>query len=773
MDMALKRARTYVRLDQPKKAEGSFQSAITARPNNADVWIARGRTFAELGWKDRADADFTKAAALTPEELDRFPQAGWWVIGPYNKDLTVPCPPEKDPDPSRPVARIRKSEQLHWRPAPTEPNGRVDLRTIFNVDHGSAYALTYVYSPEERTATLLVGGDDRVRVWLNGRLVHETNGTLDNPWWNLDRVPVTLKAGRNTLLCKISQEIGPHCLYLRIADNPFDRAYLHAQLGLWDEAAAEFACGIDRQRNAFPEHYVRCAHAHALLGDTAGYRSYVALMFKRYDKDSPPYDWLAYAGGLWEGAVETKRLLELAEHALEHDNAPWWFHVAGIAHYRAGQFEKAIGRLQESLKNPGWQSGPGHASELGIALAHHRLGHAQEARQWLDKAEQWYDKAVQDALASPYGRATLYHWPEWPSFVVLRREAHKVILGKELPDDPRLKKLADRMRDWLKKRDKATADYDVAILLSPNEPRLYLARARRLVELKRTKEAEADLAKIEAFGDKAKEALLTELAGSEADKFFAQLGDDAALPWLTAAVKRSPEDMESRKKRAEWYARHRRWKEAAADFQIWLKRQPAENRSMHDAWQWLHAAPLFVAAGDHEGYRRLRREMLKRFGETQDLWAAERITKACLLIPESAKESEPACRLADRAFALGKKHPPALYFIFCKGLADYRRGNWRAAIEELDPIVPQLAGDRYVSTFCHLVLAMALHQQGETKAAREHLTQAAKLLGKYVPDLARFPQFPESRYDHDWLFAWLLNREAQTLIEGKKAEPKK
>ncbi|HTU21266.1 MAG TPA: protein kinase [Gemmataceae bacterium] len=453
-------------------------------------WLLLARDYAERGQNDKADASFAKAATLKPDELDRFIQAGWWVVGPYPKDLQLPCPPEKDPDPSRPVAAVGSAELLRWQPAPTEPDGQVKLRPIFNADHISVYALTYVYSLEERTATLLAGGDDRIRVWLNGRLVHEiTRCGVIEP------IPVTFKAGRNTVLCKISQDTGWYNFYLRIADNPLDRASLHAPLGLWDEAAAELARVIDRQPSLEAMLYVRCVHAHLLIGDTAGYRRYLARLFERYDKDSQAAHWLAYAGGLLDGAVEPKPLVSLAETALRRGKYSWNLHAAGIAHYRAGQFEQAIGRLEESLKDPDWQQAGGHASELALALAHHRLGHAKQARQWLDKAEQWYEKAIQDALASPRGTATLYHWQDWPSFVVLRREAHKQILGKDLPNDPRLERLADRMRDKLKQCDPATRDFDVALFLSPNEPRLWLDRGRRLAELKRVKEAEADFAK--------------------------------------------------------------------------------------------------------------------------------------------------------------------------------------------------------------------------------------------------------------------------------------
>jgi tetratricopeptide (TPR) repeat protein len=495
--------------------------------------------------------------------------------------------------------------------------------------------------------------------------------------------------------------------------------------------------------------------------------------------------------------------VELAERALERDKKPWVFHAAGLAHYRAGQYEQAIDRFEESLKDPGWQQGAGHASELGLALAHHRMGHAKEARQWLDKADQWYEKAVQDALASPTGRATLQWWKDWPIFVVLRREARKLILGKDLLDDPRLKELTDRIRDWLGKRDKATADYDVALFLQPNESRLWLARAWRLAELKRTKEAEADFAKavelkpddgelrmergrlyfelgqtdkaaadfrkaVALLDDKALEPLLSESAGPETAEPLARLADDAVLQRLTTDLSRTPEDASKLWQRGAWHVRHRRWKEATADFTTALQREPTK-----DSWWWLHAAPVLVATGDEEGYRRLCRDMLHRFGETQVAYVADVTAKTNLLLPASGKDMDLACRLADQSVLLGKSQSGAHHwFIFCKGLADYRRGNASAAIAGLDPLLRQSASLPELIAQCHLILAMAHHRQGEAKAAREHLARAVKLLDQYLSEPTLFPNGPGG-YSYDWLIAWLLHRKARTLIEGEKAGPQR
>src|SRR5262249_58657310 len=100
----LVRARGFVQLGQFKKAEAEYQAAIELQPENARLRIARGRFHAERGDHKKADADFAKATSLTPDELNKFLEGGWWVVGPYPRDLKIVCPPEIDPDPARPVA---------------------------------------------------------------------------------------------------------------------------------------------------------------------------------------------------------------------------------------------------------------------------------------------------------------------------------------------------------------------------------------------------------------------------------------------------------------------------------------------------------------------------------------------------------------------------------------------------------------------------------------------------------------------------------------------
>jgi hypothetical protein len=65
---------------------------------------------------------------------------------------------------------------------------------------------------------------------------------------------------------------------------------------------------------------------------------------------------------------------------------------------------------------------------------------------------------------------------------------------------------------------------------------------------------------------------------------------------------------------------------------------------------------------------------------------------------------------------------------------------------------------------------MALYRQGEARAAQTHLAEGAKLLKQHIPDLTWFPM-SSSQYNHDWLIAWLLHREAETSKLGFPALP--
>ncbi|MGB9876197.1 MAG: TIM-barrel domain-containing protein [bacterium] len=78
-----------------------------------------------------------------------------------------------------------------------------------------AYAFTYVYSPEETDAQILLGSDDGCVLWLNGERIYAyLSPRVAKP--DEDKVPVHLKKGWNEVVLKIGQLGGDWGFYLRI-----------------------------------------------------------------------------------------------------------------------------------------------------------------------------------------------------------------------------------------------------------------------------------------------------------------------------------------------------------------------------------------------------------------------------------------------------------------------------------------------------------------------------------------------------------------------------
>lgn len=90
------------------------------------------------------------------------------------------------------------------------PNGGIDFSRT------ASYAATYVTSDVARDAMLWLSTDDGVRVFLNGKLVHEDH----HHDWKADmRVPIALEKGSNLLLLKV-ENVGYFCRFrARITDS--------------------------------------------------------------------------------------------------------------------------------------------------------------------------------------------------------------------------------------------------------------------------------------------------------------------------------------------------------------------------------------------------------------------------------------------------------------------------------------------------------------------------------------------------------------------------
>jgi serine/threonine-protein kinase len=191
--------------------------------------------------------------------------------------------------------------------------------------------------------------------------------------------------------------------------------------------------------------------------------------------------------------------------------------------------------------------------------------------------------------------------------------------------------------------------------------------------------------------------------------------------------------------------RQGRGKEALAG---WRKAIDANPRQ-HDAWSGYAELCLFL--GQQEEYRRARRALLGRFGATTSPYIAEAVGRACLLLPGTADELRKGAGLTDRAVAARGSTPEWIYryFLFAKGLAEYRQGRLASAISLMGGEASKVMGPAP-----RLILATAQHRQGQKKQARKTLARA----------VVAFDWSAAGADGRDVWICHILRREAEGLI---------
>jgi serine/threonine protein kinase/tetratricopeptide (TPR) repeat protein len=223
---------------------------------------------------------------------------------------------------------------------------------------------------------------------------------------------------------------------------------------------------------------------------------------------------------------------------------------------------------------------------------------------------------------------------------------------------------------------------------------------------------------------------------------------------LTPDFVKKPESAPLLKARADFLARRGRWKEAAADFSKLIESDPTDH--------WLHhsLAPLLAESGDLEGYCRHCAQVLAIFGGNNDPVVAERMAKACLIVPCPGLDLAAVVQLTDTAVTLGKDHEYFVYFQFAKGLAEYRTGNFVNAADLMAKVIA-VEGVPSRDAQANLVLAMAQSKLNHREEAAAALAKGTSIFGQMAG-----PQSGNLGGDwYGWIIAHALLSEAQGLID--------
>jgi hypothetical protein len=163
------------------------------------------------------------ADAMRPYEIAQMLAKDWLILGPF-KDQDIGAWEKVGPHDGKTApdftATFKDGADLAWtRPFKPQDVGIIDLLPLMKPNTNVyAYAAINVIAEKDADAVLMVGSDDGVTAWLDGKEIHRNpknrGVTIDD-----DKVAIKLTAGTHSLVLRIDQGGGGWGFCARIADK--------------------------------------------------------------------------------------------------------------------------------------------------------------------------------------------------------------------------------------------------------------------------------------------------------------------------------------------------------------------------------------------------------------------------------------------------------------------------------------------------------------------------------------------------------------------------
>jgi WD40 repeat protein/tetratricopeptide (TPR) repeat protein/serine/threonine protein kinase len=580
------------------------------------------------------------------------------------------------------------------------------------------------------------------------------------------------------------------------------RANYYGQQLLWDEAAVDYSRAQELLRKPEWELWGPAASLRLLAGDLAGYRKICRHLLDLPGTDRDPFQasWVARVCVLAPGAVpDWKRVVRLAQQGADAAwTEPWRQRALWTAWYRDGQFERVVQHIARAL---GAANDGGRPWECFLlAMTHHRLGHRQEARQWLVKATAWIDNEADRLIHKADGEYPL-PWDQWAECLVLRREAEALIERSPASSEAYVHAIRGRAYAHLDRWDEALNELDRAVKCRRLALLPRVERGRVYLQMAEWDQAAADLTQaIEREGSEyalywlRAQARVRLAQWDLAAADFAQALDlvpknsphgrmihNDLMPWqpvFDQVARRRPKDRGLWLARGTFFAERGLWAEAVAAFEKGfpfvlvdapnaLSKISAAAQAFRDLPEkihfWQHWARMRVLAGDAKGYRELCARLHQSYNRHQTSGAqAEVIARTLTLAPKGIDNPDEAVQLAAQAARTRSAPPHCLYTL---GIAHYRAGHFRQAIRHLHESL-DVKPEWDSAALDWLVLAMAHHRLGEKREARRWFGKAAAWMDQATRQAVadNRPSPPIEWWN--WADCQFLRREAETLIHG-------
>ncbi len=176
--------------------------------------ILRAMACEQLGSIDELFADL-KGAAAWREKIGALHD--WRLIGPFDNisgsGHERVFPPETEDDPTAEYSGESGARVRWMEPGVIRNDGWVDFARYFPSLRGTFYSITYAYSDSDARVQLRIGTSGSFKLFLNGRMVHESVDEHNN---DLDTYvsDVTLSKGWNRILVKCGNSELSRCNFL-------------------------------------------------------------------------------------------------------------------------------------------------------------------------------------------------------------------------------------------------------------------------------------------------------------------------------------------------------------------------------------------------------------------------------------------------------------------------------------------------------------------------------------------------------------------------------
>ncbi len=768
----------------------------------------RAEIHARHGRWDLAAADFQMADQNSPsEEAPQWYSTPWWVLGPFEREAAELDPAVTPLDPfaplTQPNADLDDSQIVRWQSAsPDESNG-LDLRRYFDPAYEmDCYVYTRVYAPREQMVGLLLGSDDMHRIWINGSMVHEHQrpraAALDQ-----DAALITLQAGWNDVVVKVTNTFGDYGLYLRFSTDGQALAKAFDRSGDWQSALQQWNFVIENDPENIPARLRRSRTAQnagmfdLAVADLTAVMEYLpnnlallrerAELYKRlgrHDEVAADYRRLVeFAPDDWELRMEVGRLYaHISETIIVPPTSAWrWLHPTdGVdpaqndPDFHSTFFRPDFDDSAWSLDNdsPGAEGGFGFGdrqlvnigtplpNSLTSAYFRHRFTtHAT----YEDLSISLYrdDGVIIYLDGEEVGRDNIRpsmseQFELLADGSVDEGELQQVVLTSRLEPSEHLLAIALHNRSAnssdlhlaeVTLKGRPTEINDAVVPL--DHPAELIGRGLELAELGQDDLADADFAAaIEIarteFGTP--EELARQLVAL-ATKATNEGELASAIRIQSAAIKLSPESADALYTRGELYGRSGQWQAATDDLLRVIELDPER----HFAWYQL--APLLLETEGPERYREHCRKMIERFRDASPLEVG-RVFLGCMLDPEALADWDAYTDLADRMLQVSEGLQK--YRLTGKGMYLYRAGNIREALKWIPQGMEDLPDASKARS--QAFLALARYQNGGYGQAAGALKQANSLVNRTFQDLRENGDLGENW--HDWVSSRLLVTEA-------------